>query len=60
MEMDVLRGAENLIQKCRPDIFIEVMNKNVSEFLDFVKRIHYHVRKEFKYINAINYYIVPD
>lgn len=60
MEMDVLTGAQGLIKAYRPDIFIEIMNKNIPEFLDFLKKIGYQVRKEFKYVNAVNYYIVSD
>jgi FkbM family methyltransferase len=60
MEMDALAGAQGLIEAYRPDIFIEIMNKNIPEFLDFLERIHYHSRKEFKYVNAVNFYIVPE
>jgi len=60
MEMDVLEGAKRIIEDHQPDIFIEVMNKNIPEFLNFLGMISYKVRKEFKYMNAVNFYVVPD
>jgi FkbM family methyltransferase len=59
MEIDVLQGAQGIIASYRPDIYIEIMNENISEFQKFLKKIGYIVKKQFNYVNAINYYIVP-
>ena len=60
MEIDVLQGARGIIATYRPDIFIEIMNENISEFQNFLKKIGYSVKKQFNYVNAINFYIVPN
>jgi FkbM family methyltransferase len=60
MEMDVLQGARGIIATYHPDIFIEIMNENTNEFQNFLKQIGYSIKKQFNYVNAINYYIVPN
>ena len=60
MEMDVLEGAQGIIAAYRPAIFIEVMNENIPNFMVFLKKISYHIKKQFLYVNAVNFYIVPD
>ena len=60
MEIDVLQGAQGIIASYRPDIYIEIMNENISEFQKFLKKIGYIVKKQFNYVNAINFYIVPN
>ncbi len=59
MELDVLEGTKKLIAAHHPDIFIEIMNENISAFEVFLKKIGYHIQKKFPYVNAVNYYIVP-
>lgn len=60
MEMDLLEGTQGIVAAYRPDIFIEVMNKNISDFEVFLNKMGYRIRKKFVYVNAVNYFIVPD
>jgi FkbM family methyltransferase len=60
MEMDLLEGAQGIVAAYRPHIFIEVMNKNISDFELFLQKIDYRIKKKFVYVNAVNYFIAPD
>jgi len=63
MEVFVLEGLKNTIDKCRPRMYIEVADTQLNEFAEWVVANDYSV--EFKYdvhskgIYA-NYYVVPN
>jgi FkbM family methyltransferase len=58
MEMEVLRGMENLINNSRPTLFVEVMNSNVPSFMEWVAAHNYKIVRTFPYINAKNFVAV--
>lgn len=58
MEMEVMRGMENIIGNSHPIIFIEIMNNNISPFLKWVGDHNYKIIKKFSYVNASNFVAV--
>jgi FkbM family methyltransferase len=59
MEMEVLRGARQLIENSQPILFIEIMNANIEAFRLWTKEKNYRVIKIFPYINAKNFVAAP-
>jgi FkbM family methyltransferase len=59
MEMEVLRGATQLIKNSRPIIFIEIMNANTNHFKEWAENNQYKVIKIFPYVNAQNFIVAP-
>jgi FkbM family methyltransferase len=59
MELDVLQGAARLIAKSRPKIMIEVFMKNIPAFMVWTRREGYHIAREFRYVNAVNFFLEP-
>lgn len=60
MEMEALRGAEKLIAKNRPKIYIEIMHANTEAFRAWAEENHYRIERTFPYVNADNFYLVPE
>lgn len=59
MEMNVLTGAEKIIKRYRPVIFIEISNDNVSLFMDWVGTARYRIERIFSDKGHSNYLIAP-
>ncbi len=59
MELDVLAGAKNLIQKNKPLIFIEVTNINIQYFKKWVQDNNYILIKEYQRVNTIDFFMGP-
>lgn len=60
MEMSVLSGLTDLIDRARPTLFVEVDNKNRDAFLQWVADNNYAVRARFRrYRTNENFLIVP-
>lgn len=59
MEMQVLAGAEALIGRARPAIFIEIANRNTVAFSDWLLRANYRVARIFTDKGHANYLIAP-
>ena len=59
MEIDVLDGAEKLIDRSRPKIMIEVRDENIDLFCEALSRIDYRVKTVFADQGYANYLIVP-
>jgi FkbM family methyltransferase len=47
-EIDVLTGLSETIDRCHPDIFIEVDNLNIKYFFSFIDKFHYKVLNKIK------------
>ncbi|AYN94980.1 FkbM family methyltransferase [Pseudomonas sp. LTJR-52] len=60
MELEALRGGSNLIERCKPIIFIEVANENKGFFFAWMKKSGYRVHRAFELVNASNYIILPN
>jgi len=54
-ENEVLRGAQKLIEKHKPFLFVEVANDNKDEFHQLISSMNYFVDKEFKNVHASNF-----
>ncbi len=59
MELEVLRGAQRILRDERPQLFVEVMRKNLSEFLSLMDSARYRVCRSFEYVHAVNLHLVP-
>lgn len=59
MEIQALRGAEALFRAGRPILAIEIMNANIPAFMDWLAEHAYRIVREFPYVNARNYVVVP-
>ncbi|CDF83005.1 hypothetical protein PKB_1647 [Pseudomonas knackmussii B13] len=59
MELEVLAGAQALIQRARPLLLIEIANANKSPFLAWVAHNGYRVHRVFELVNASNYLLLP-
>lgn len=59
MELEVLQGAEGLIERSRPAILIEVANANKGHFLAWAGAHDYRVHRAFELVNASNYLLLP-
>ena len=59
MEMSVLAGAQALIRRCRPKIFIEIANGNTTAFSSWLAANGYEVLKVFSDKGHANYLIQP-
>lgn len=57
MEMEVLMGAQQCIEKFRPAIYIEVQAKNVRAFSQWAQLHHYRIEKSFYPYLSIWYYV---
>ena len=59
-ELDVLDGMKQLIERCRPLIFVEVNNENLSGFAKVVEAMNYQVvYRNKRYAENENFLIVP-
>lgn len=59
MEMSVLAGAEQLIRRARPLIYIEIANANVSAFVEWLDAACYKVERIFTDKGHANYLVAP-
>jgi FkbM family methyltransferase len=59
MEMQVLAGAEGLIARNRPWLFVEVLDRTVAEFTAWADSHHYRFEKLFPDKTHCNYVLVP-
>jgi len=59
-ELDALEGAEELIERCRPSIYIEIWNDNLWPFEAWCRRHGYQGRWMVPCVNAVNFFISPD
>lgn len=59
MEIDVLKGAEELIRRDRPILMIEVQDENLLPILDITCRLGYTVKKIFADFGYANYLLMP-
>jgi FkbM family methyltransferase len=59
MELEVLRGAEQLIRREQPILFVEVMNANEEAFSSWMAEHGYTERKVFANVHAKNHVIAP-
>jgi FkbM family methyltransferase len=59
MELDVLRGARNLLSRCRPTVMIEVADSRAGEFELLLAEIGYSVERAFPGEHYRNCFIVP-
>lgn len=60
MELQVLGGAEQLISRARPVIFVEIAHDNTEAFMGWVARKAYRVERIFPDKGHANYLIAPD
>ena len=59
MEMSVLAGAEGVIERSRPLIYIEIANENTLAFSAWLRRAGYRVERIFTDKQHANYLIAP-
>jgi FkbM family methyltransferase len=59
MEMAALAGAEELISRSRPTIFIEVLDAGIAEFTAWVDGHGYRFERLFPDKTHCNYFLVP-
>ncbi len=59
MEMDAIQGARDLILRSKPKIMIEVENRQLDTFLNFMNELGYVVKKRFKRHSDSNLFLVP-
>ena len=60
MELEVLAGAEGVIARDRPLIWIEVRRANVMDFVQgWCRRAGYRVQDSQQNVNAVDYFAVP-
>ena len=59
MEMSVLAGAEQLIRRARPLIYIEIANANTTAFVEWLETARYKVERIFTDKGHANYLIAP-
>lgn len=59
MELDVLRGATELIKRNRPVLLVEVANDNKGQFLAWITKHQYRVHRAFELVHASNYLLMP-
>jgi FkbM family methyltransferase len=59
MEMAVLAGAAALIERCRPALFIEVLDANAAELTAWADAHRYRFEKLFPDKTHCNYLLVP-
>jgi FkbM family methyltransferase len=60
MEVEVLKGARELINRDRPLAMVEVQDENISAFLAFLKDMRYRVERIFADQGYANYLILPE
>ncbi len=60
MEMQVLAGAQRLIEQSKPLIFIEIANANTMVFIEWLGRMGYKVVRIFTDKGHANYLIAPE
>jgi FkbM family methyltransferase len=58
MEMLVLSGLTDTIERCRPHIFVEVGNLNRAAFINFLSEIDYHILDTFEQNSDNKNYLV--
>lgn len=59
MELDVLAGAKNMIRRNRPDILIDIDDRQFPAFEHWLNDNHYTVRKRFAYPGRGNFHVAP-
>jgi FkbM family methyltransferase len=59
MEMEVLEGAADLIQRQRPTLMVEVVNNTLAAFEAWRKAAGYEVVRRFPYVHAVNFILAP-
>jgi len=60
LEMEVLAGLSNSIRRWRPNMFIEVMDRNTDAFLAWLSASSYHVAGTIqRYPAVVNYLVLP-
>lgn len=59
MEMAVLRGAQNIIDRLRPALAVEVFNENIEQFWQWADTNQYHIVYAFRdYWDSVDYVCV--
>ena len=59
MELPALHGLEALISRCRPRIFIEILEPSRSEFHAWLRDHDYHVTQVFEHPDMTNFLLTP-
>lgn len=59
MEMNVLAGADGLIKRSRPLIFVEIANRNTNALLEWLKSADYRITRIFTDKGHANYLLAP-
>lgn len=59
MELDVIEGACELINRSRPKIMIEVNKENMPDFFNLMETLQYRVEHRFDKPNYSNLFLVP-
>jgi len=60
MELDVLAGAEALIARDKPLIWVEVQRPNIMGFVQtWCRKAGYRVADSTQYVNTVDYFAVP-
>ncbi|HEX4197237.1 MAG TPA: FkbM family methyltransferase [Caulobacteraceae bacterium] len=61
MEMATLAGLEKTIARWRPNMFVEVMEANTEDFMNWAAASSYHVGGTIqRYAGVMNYILLPD
>ena len=59
MELDVLAGAKDMIRRNRPDILIDIDDRQLPVFEHWLNDNHYRIRKHFTYPGHGNFHVGP-
>jgi FkbM family methyltransferase len=61
MEMIVIQGLQETIDRCRPNIFIEVASENREEFNQWINTNNYMIVQEYNHViyGSDNFMIIP-
>jgi FkbM family methyltransferase len=60
MEMEVLAGAENLIARHRPALYVEVLDGSITRFMAWADNHAYRIEKLFPDKTHCNYFLHPE
>lgn len=57
MELQVLKGARDIIQKYKPLIYIEIFRVNIDQFILWLEQNNYQIKLSHENVHAINYLV---